>query len=360
MAQQVVNIGSAPNDGTGDTLRDAFDKVNDNDAELYSLVAGSQPLDDDLTAIAALTTTSTGRDLLTSADAAALRAKAGLGTLATQNGTFSGTSSGTNTGDQTTITGNAGSSTILAVGRTIAITGDLSYTSPSFNGSANVTATGTLATVNSNVGSFGSATQVATFTVNAKGLTTAAANVTITPAATSITSPGALTKTDDTNVTLTLGGTPTTALLRATSITVGWTGTLAVSRGGTGDTGSAWTTYTPSLSAGSGSFTSATATGRYKTIGKTVFLHVRVNITTNGTAAGSVRVSAPFTAGGSDGSTGDGDQWPLVGRESKATGIAILATLVGNSSTLVIQTNAGAYPGADGYVLQVNGSYEAI
>lgn len=44
----------------------------------------------------------------------------------------------------------------------------------------------------------------------------------------------ALTKTDDTNVTLTLGGTPATALLRAASLTLGWTGTLAVSRGGTG------------------------------------------------------------------------------------------------------------------------------
>lgn len=40
----------------------------------------------------------------------------------------------------------------------------------------------TLATVNSNVGSFGSATQVGTFTVNAKGLITAASNATITPA----------------------------------------------------------------------------------------------------------------------------------------------------------------------------------
>jgi hypothetical protein len=43
----------------------------------------------------------------------------------------------------------------------------------------------------------------------------------------------ALTKTDDTNVTLTLGGTPTTALLAATSLTLGWTGTLGVARGGT-------------------------------------------------------------------------------------------------------------------------------
>lgn len=46
--------------------------------------------------------------------------------------------------------------------------------------------------------------------------------------------PAALTKTDDTNVTLTLGGTPATALLQATSLTLGWTGTLAPTRGGTG------------------------------------------------------------------------------------------------------------------------------
>ena len=46
----------------------------------------------------------------------------------------------------------------------------------------------------------------------------------------------ALTKTDDTNVTLTFGGSPTTALLAATSITVGWSGSLAVGRGGTGMT----------------------------------------------------------------------------------------------------------------------------
>jgi len=43
----------------------------------------------------------------------------------------------------------------------------------------------------------------------------------------------ALTKTDDTNVTMTLGGTPTTALLRATSMTLGWTGQLSLARGGT-------------------------------------------------------------------------------------------------------------------------------
>lgn len=44
----------------------------------------------------------------------------------------------------------------------------------------------------------------------------------------------ALTKTDDTNVTMTLGGTPATSLLRAVSMTLGWAGQLGVSRGGTG------------------------------------------------------------------------------------------------------------------------------
>jgi len=44
----------------------------------------------------------------------------------------------------------------------------------------------------------------------------------------------ALTRVNDTNVTLTLGGSPNTALLAATSLTLGWTGQLATSRGGTG------------------------------------------------------------------------------------------------------------------------------
>jgi len=61
--------------------------------------------------------TTAGRALLTGADAAAQRTSLGLGTLATQNGTFSGTSSGTNTGDQTiSISGDvtaAGSSSSL-------------------------------------------------------------------------------------------------------------------------------------------------------------------------------------------------------------------------------------------------------
>lgn len=35
MARQNINIGTTSNDGTGDTLRAAFDKVNDNFIEVY-------------------------------------------------------------------------------------------------------------------------------------------------------------------------------------------------------------------------------------------------------------------------------------------------------------------------------------
>ncbi len=48
-----------------------------------------------------------------------------------------------------------------------------------------------------------------------------------------VVTPSPLTESDDANVTLTLGGTPATALLEAVSLTLGWTGQLSLTRGGT-------------------------------------------------------------------------------------------------------------------------------
>jgi len=45
MAQQVINVGSAPNDGTGDPLRSALQKANANFSELYAKGAAGSNLD---------------------------------------------------------------------------------------------------------------------------------------------------------------------------------------------------------------------------------------------------------------------------------------------------------------------------
>lgn len=77
-------------------------------------------------------------------------------------------------------------------------------------------------------------TPALSFVLSNAGANTYFGNATGSSAAPSYTNAGALTKVDDTNVTLTLGGNPATSLLRDVSLTLGWTGTLAETRGGTG------------------------------------------------------------------------------------------------------------------------------
>jgi hypothetical protein len=45
MAKQTINIGQTANDRSGDPLRTAFSKVNDNFTELYALISGSGGVD---------------------------------------------------------------------------------------------------------------------------------------------------------------------------------------------------------------------------------------------------------------------------------------------------------------------------
>ena len=111
---------------------------------------------------------------------------------------------GTNSGDQTItltgmVTGSGTGSFAASLGsftkaqlNTAVSDGDVLYvgdvtSNATHTGDATGSTALTLATVNSNVGSFGSATQVATFTVNAKGLTTAAGNTSIAIPASQVT-----------------------------------------------------------------------------------------------------------------------------------------------------------------------------
>lgn len=93
------------------------------------------------------------------------------------------------------------------------------------NGTNTLTLTGNLSTV-------GNFPAVFNFTASTN-VTFPTTGTLATTAMIPIVTPSALTKTDDTNVTLTLGGLPATALLQATSLTLGWTGQLSLTRGGT-------------------------------------------------------------------------------------------------------------------------------
>jgi hypothetical protein len=111
-----------------------------------------------------------------------------------------------------------------------------------------------------------------------------------------------------------------------------------------------WTTYTPTITAGSGAFTTVSATGRFLTLGKTRLLRIVISITTNGTAATSILATLPA------GNPLDFN-WILSGREQTSTGHSLIGSIVSNTQMQITKYDA-TYPGADGRTLVVNGAYE--
>ena len=99
--------------------------------------------------------------------------------------------------------------------------------------------------------------------------------------------------------------------------------------------------YTPTVTAGSGSITSYSATAKYTRIGRQVTVCFEVTISNNGTGATSLIVTLPFTCG-SQPSIG-------VGRENGSTGNILQAYVGASASTAIVLTATNGYPGASGY-----------
>ena len=127
------------------------------------------------------------------------------------------------------------------------------------------------------------------------------------------------------------------------------TGQLPVANGGTGDSGTAWTAYTPTITANSGSFTTVSATGTYKTLGKTCWFTTAITITTAGTAGGFMGVSLPVTQVGAT--------LAAYGMEMNSTGYMVKGYIPASGVMQVTKYDNATIIGS-GYLIRLTGTYE--
>jgi hypothetical protein len=118
--------------------------------------------------------------------------------------------------------------------------------------------------------------------------------------------------------------------------------------------GTAWVPYTPGVLAPStGTFLARTFDCAYKKIGKIIFYRIQINITANGDGGGThIRIGLPQAAVTADAITGYG-----VERGLTRKGLSIQP----NSATEIIACFSadGSYPGGNGAILIISGTYEA-
>ena len=111
----------------------------------------------------------------------------------------------------------------------------------------------------------------------------------------------------------------------------------------------AWTSYTPTVTAGTGTFTTTSSTGRYMNINKLIVFELSVTITTVGTGGSSVNATLPATPNGI---------YTFTGRENAVTGSPLFAVAFGTTTCFIVNF-ANGFVGGNGYVLTINGTYES-
>lgn len=163
------------------------------------------------------------------------------------------------------------------------------------------------------------------------------------------------TSTNDIRVAL---GIAAPALATATSVSAATqvTGILPIANGGTGDTGTAWTVFSGgTVSSTSGTGAAGTIAGKYKTIGKTVFISLTVVISASGTAAGNYITSSGAV--------------PVLPLAANSVLFMREASLTGTTGFCVIASNGGMTIGrydnsitgyTTGSQFLISGSYESV
>lgn len=115
----------------------------------------------------------------------------------------------------------------------------------------------------------------------------------------------------------------------------------------------AYTAYTPTVTCGSGTLTTVSATGGYQVTGKRIDWQVSVKITTNGSCASNLYVSLPVGLPVSTVRT-----FVLAGREDQSTGKMLQGVFVSSSSSVKVLGYDNGYPGGDSTTLHLSGAYE--
>ena len=119
---------------------------------------------------------------------------------------------------------------------------------------------------------------------------------------------------------------------------------------GAGPTG-AWTAYTPTVTAGTGSLTTVSATGYYYATGKLCIVRAHINLTNNGTGSGVLNCTMPFTAINDKNQVGNF-------REQVVTGKQGTVNLTLNTATAGLRYYDNTYPGANATEFALSITYE--